>query len=539
MKFQGNIQLLSGGEILGARVENLAADPITPYAGQLWFNTTDGVYRGYTGETIMQFATGGALGDYLQKTGGTMTGALVLYGAPQADLEAATKLYVDGGLDTKQATVTGAATTIVTDDLTADRALLSDATGKVAVSAVTNTELGYVSGVTSAVQTQIDGKVSKAGDTMTGDLVMGVNKVTSSYVPAASTDLTNKAYVDSAIASLNWQADVKAVQTDATLDPGATPAAGDRYILTNTTTLHANFGTIDGVGDNDIVEFDGSAWVIAYDISAQDVLAEGTITWDQTNNMFVRFFTTWEEFAGLTALNAGVGLEKTGNVINVNLGAGVSELPTDEVGIDVYTNGGLFTTEDGTTSSTATAAQLSIKLDSTTLALSASGIKVADAGITATQIAAAVAGDGLTGGAGDAFAVGAGTGITVTADAVAFDETYGDARYINTAGDTMTGALVLNDDPANALEAATKQYVDALATRVDAGYYLYTSGAAATTHTVTHNMNNKYPNVTVVDSTDQVVIPQSVTFDTVNQLTVLFNSAIDCKVIVGGVKPAA
>jgi hypothetical protein len=57
-----------------------------------------------------------------------------------------------------QATITGAATTITTSDLTASRALASDGSGKVAVSAVTATELGHVSGVTSAIQTQIDGK---------------------------------------------------------------------------------------------------------------------------------------------------------------------------------------------------------------------------------------------------------------------------------------------------------------------------------------------------------------------------------------------
>jgi len=57
-------------------------------------------------------------------------------------------------------TITGAATTIDTEDLTASRALASDANGKVAVSGVTSTELGHVSGVTSAIQTQLDGKLS-------------------------------------------------------------------------------------------------------------------------------------------------------------------------------------------------------------------------------------------------------------------------------------------------------------------------------------------------------------------------------------------
>jgi len=54
--------------------------------------------------------------------------------------------------------LTGAATTINDTDLTANRAVIANASGKVAVSTVTDTELGYVSGVTSAIQTQLNGK---------------------------------------------------------------------------------------------------------------------------------------------------------------------------------------------------------------------------------------------------------------------------------------------------------------------------------------------------------------------------------------------
>ena len=60
----------------------------------------------------------------------------------------------------KQATITGGATTITSSNLTASRALISDGSGKVAVSAVTSTELGYLDGVTSNIQTQLNGKAS-------------------------------------------------------------------------------------------------------------------------------------------------------------------------------------------------------------------------------------------------------------------------------------------------------------------------------------------------------------------------------------------
>lgn len=54
-------------------------------------------------------------------------------------------------------TFDGAVSTIKDSNLTASKALISDSSGKVAVSEdVTSTELGYLSGVTSSVQTQLD-----------------------------------------------------------------------------------------------------------------------------------------------------------------------------------------------------------------------------------------------------------------------------------------------------------------------------------------------------------------------------------------------
>ena len=65
-------------------------------------------------------------------------------------------------LTSKQDTVVGGASTITEDNLAASRALVSNSSGKVAVSTVTSTELGYLDGVTSNVQTQLDKKLEKA-----------------------------------------------------------------------------------------------------------------------------------------------------------------------------------------------------------------------------------------------------------------------------------------------------------------------------------------------------------------------------------------
>ena len=109
---------------------------------------------------------------------------------------------VDGlqtALDAKQATITGAATTIDDTDLTIDKALISDASGKVAVSSVSSTELGHLSGVSSAIQTQLDAKLSSVDlSSYTGDVDITGELVVDSYneTYAAITSSSGTATID-------------------------------------------------------------------------------------------------------------------------------------------------------------------------------------------------------------------------------------------------------------------------------------------------------------------------------------------------------
>src|SRR6056300_1973338 len=76
-------------------------------------------------------------------------------------------------LETRRAAnIAGAVSSITTSDLTASRALVSDGSGKVDVSAVTATELGHLDGVSGAIQTQLDAKAALAGATFTGQVTM-------------------------------------------------------------------------------------------------------------------------------------------------------------------------------------------------------------------------------------------------------------------------------------------------------------------------------------------------------------------------------
>ena len=88
---------------------------------------------------------------------------------------------VQTALTSKQDTVVGGASTITEDNLTANRALVSNSSGKVAVSTVTSTELGYLDGVTSNVQTQLNKKLEKAPVTSvnnkTGAVTLGKSDV--------------------------------------------------------------------------------------------------------------------------------------------------------------------------------------------------------------------------------------------------------------------------------------------------------------------------------------------------------------------------
>ena len=242
----------------------------------------------------------------------------------------------------------------------------------------------------------ISDALSTSGGTLNGSLVIA-NGYNISVTTAATNDahVVTKGYVDSKLAGLSWKNAVKVATTanitlsgTQTVD-GVAVVSGDRVLVKNQSLPK----------DNGIYVVDASAWTRATDfdslspideINGAAVFAElGT---SQSNTGWTVASTvatlgtddiTWTQFNGASGISAGLGLSKTGNTLSVSLGAGIAELPTNEVGIDVYTNGGLITTIDGTTSSSNTAAQLAIKLNGSSLNLSSSGLKISDSGVTA------------------------------------------------------------------------------------------------------------------------------------------------------------
>lgn len=568
MNVNGNLKLLGGGVVKNFRPEVLAADPAQAslLKGITWFNENenDGVLKFFNGTEILQLAVGGDLDNYLKRDGSlAMTGDLTLSSTDQsasADTTAVSKGHVDTGLATKEDTITGAASTITGDNLGADKAMVTDAGGKVSESVTTAAQIGYLGTTTSNVQDQLDSKqsdlgytpVNRAGDSLAGDLAFQDQyRITGLPAPVGGTEPVRKVDFDTALAGLNWQDDVNARQLDATLDPGVAPTTGDRYILTDVAALHVNFGTIADVENNDIVEYDGAEFVVVFDVSA-DSKAEGALAYSLAVNEFVRFNgTSWLVFHGLESLVDGAGLVKSGNVLSINFGAGVKESPSDEVGIDYAADGGLWTQVEGVESSD-TEALLSIKLNATSLKTTAQGLAINEGGVTEAHIAATALSNGLAGGDGTPLNVVAkdAAGIIVDADGVSLDTAFTDNLYVNVDGDTLTGELKGIDGTTDD-GFMTKLYIDsadtenadaiaALESRVAAGHIVYDGTTAAPVHNIAHNFNNQFVSVTVVDSaTNSVMIPDEITYTDANNLSVSFTEAWSVYVIITGANLSA
>lgn len=569
MNINGNLKFLGLGELQNARVENLATDPGSPAVGQIWYNTTDLVYRGYNGTAVITFATGGSTaalqteidaietavglntdGTLAAFTGTNYLNAVSTIKAGLVALDTATKAAADAvaaevtRAEAAEAAIAADVATEVTDRTTADTALgvrvdgvEADLATEVTDRTTADTALGVrIDGVEAdlatevtdrtnadtALQTAVDGKVSKAGDSMSGNLAMNGNKVTGLANPDAGTDAATKIYVDNKVVGLSWKAPVAQALADHTAAAGV--VVDDRVADLTDGKIYTVVSLEPTVFDAGVVLVDGDAFFNKADETG-----------------YVYSGTAIVQFTGGGQITAGVGLVKTGNQLDVNLGAGIAQLPTDEVGVDLLGTGGLFLTVDGTAASTDGAAQVAVKLDGTTLARSANGVKVSDATI-ATITAAA---DAIT-----AEVTRATTAEDALQDAIdgLVTDLAAEVTRATTAEGTLTTNLAAEVTRATTAEDALQDAIDAevtargtavgaVNTRIEAGFYVYTSGAAATSHTVTHNIGSKYNNVTVVDSADEVVIPQSVKFDTTSQLTVTFNTAITCKVIVSGLNP--
>jgi len=287
----------------------------------------------------------------------------------------------------------------VSSDTSIDLATVSQASSGDFVK-VTLDAYGRVIGNTAVVQSDITSLVDSvyvnvSGDTMTGTLAMGGNSITGLADPTNGTDAANKNYVDATAAGLTWKTAVKAASTgdltlanEQTVD-GVALVAGDRVLVKDQTTAADNgiYIVVDGGAWTRSTDADSAAELDGAAVFVQQGTTNADSGWVQTATIVTVGTTaqTWVQFSGSSTYVAGIGLSLSGNQFDVNLGAGIAQLPTDEVGIDLYdsVNGALILTQDGTTQSTDTAAALYLKLDPAgALAQTSSGLKVDAASVT-------------------------------------------------------------------------------------------------------------------------------------------------------------
>jgi hypothetical protein len=193
-------------------------------------------------------------------------------GAPSAGTDAATKTYVDTQ-DTLKVSKTG-------DTLTGN---LDLGTNKV-------TNLGVPSASTDATtKSYVDSadalKLNKAGDTMSGALAMGTNKITGLGDPTQPQDAATKTYVDTADAlKLNKAGDTMSGVLN--MGTNKVTSLGTPTVGTDATTKdYVDAAVSAGIGDGDkgdiIVGGGGLSWTIDSGVVTNNKIGAGAVTSDK------------------------------------------------------------------------------------------------------------------------------------------------------------------------------------------------------------------------------------------------------------------
>jgi len=547
MDINGNLRLLGGSTLRNARIERLAADPVAPLDGQLWYNTTDNVYRGFDGTVVMTFASGGntaliqtELDNTRAAAGLDSDGTLAAFSGSNYLVSSESLRAALVALDTQLKSASDVAAQAQTEVDAVEVALAAETLRATTAEDVLTTDLAAE--VTRA---------TTAEDVLTTDLAAEVTRATNAEAAIAqglADEITARGLAELAIQNeieaklngLKWKTSVRAIEINANLSlTGAATvddvvlADGDRVaVIAQTEPADNGIYVVNTAGAwTRSTDFDGTSPINEIN-SASFFVEEGTSLadtgWTQLNqvNTVGTDAIAFTQFNGAAGIGAGAGLYKTGNTLEIGEGAGIV-VTADAIEVALASAGGLGFDESDA---------VQVVADGTSLSVSAAGVKVSDTltteiGALRTDLTSEASTRGTADAALqtelDATQVGAGLAADGTLDA------FTGANYVS-AADSLRAAVV-------ALDTQAKANADAVAaanTRLTDSMYLYTSGESAYTHVVTHNLGQQFTQVTVIDSTNQVIIPDSVTFDSANQLTVVFSSAINCNVVVSAPKIA-
>lgn len=412
--------------------------------------TNTGLYRSASGSAWMavlgvnvaQFSTVGLtipFGKALTAQGNaSVSGTLAVTGATTLG----SSLAVTGAL-----TATGGVTGNVTGNVTAttgsstfNDVVITGSLDMTAGSSATITGLSTPVNASDAankgyVDTQVGTRLPLAGGTMTGNINMNGYTIAYLATPTADSEAATKAYVDTVAQGLDAKASCKAATvanitlSGSQIIDGAGCSVGDRVLVKNQTSAT----------QNGIYVVSNSTWTRATDadtwnelLAAFTFVEQGTVNgnsgWVCTATAGGTIGVTpinWVQFSGAGQIDAGAGLQKSGNTLSVGT-ASSSRIVVNADDIDLATTG----VTGGT--------YKSVTVD-------------AYGRVTAGTNPTTIAGYGIT----DAY-----TKTEVDS---------GLALKLNLTGGTMSGVIAMGAnkitglaDPTNPQDAATKTYIDTI-----------------------------------------------------------------------------
>ena len=428
------------------------ADGNVTAPGIAWLNETNsGLYRSGAGSTwmsilgvnTMQFSTVGVtipFGKALTAAGNaSVAGTFAVGGAAAfaSSLSVVGAFTVSGGITGDiVGNVTATTGTSTFNDMVVTGSLDMTAGSSATITGLSTPTNSSDAANKGYVDTQVATRLAIAGGNMFGPLGMGTYRITGMGDPVADQDAATKAYVDTVAQGLDAKAScVLATTTNITLSgiqtvDGVTADSNDRVLVKNQTNAAENGIYVANLAGAWARSADANTWQEL--IAAYTFIEKGNTN---ANNGYVCTIpasgtlgttaVTWAQFSGAGQIDAGAGLTKTGNQLNVGT-VSSSRIVVGADAIDLATTG----VTGGTYKSVTVDAygRVTAGTNPTTL----SGFGITDA-YTTTQVDTAL------------------------------------ALKLSLTGGTMSGAIAMGAnkitglaDPTLAQDAATKSYIDTI-----------------------------------------------------------------------------